>query len=161
MFLRFLIAAVLLISARAEWKPTRIPEADAPTSERWLRCHIRVPDDMAAHEGRDLWRDSITFAVRGATGRFAVWINGRAIAEGDAAKVRRFKVPPDVLEKSRFNSFVIELHGAMADAPILAGYFDELILAGDWEVSTTRPEPAELAALATQPARAVFTEART
>ncbi|MEO8353404.1 MAG: HEAT repeat domain-containing protein, partial [Chthoniobacteraceae bacterium] len=71
-------------------------------------------------------------------------------------------MPKDILEKQVFNVLALRLerpaHGIDL-SPIFAGYFDELMLEGAWEMRTGESSPADLTAVATQPATAFFTEA--
>jgi putative heme-binding domain-containing protein len=165
-----LIISFLLVAlvARGDWQPTTVPTREKlpEGTPVWLRCFIRVPDNMTIPAEKDLWRDSITLSVGGVGGPFSVWLNGKKIAEGKALPAgerRRFKVPKGILEKKAFNVLAICLEGAATAGglglpPILAGYFDEQALAGAWEQRTGEPEPKELAALSVQPEAAFFTE---
>ena len=168
-FFRCLVLCVSFApAALADWQPTPIPtrtEIAAP-SPVWLRCFVRVPDDMAAAVGKDLWRDSITFSVGGIRGPFVVSLNGQKIAESDAlaeGQRRRIKVPRGILVTKVFNVFAIRLSGEAAKhglgmTPILAGYFDELLLEGTWEMRTGEADPAELKPLSEQPKTSFFLE---
>jgi putative heme-binding domain-containing protein len=159
---------VFIQPCRAEWKQVAIPTQEILAGEEsaWFRCFIRVPDNMVTPAQKDLWRDSVTFSVGGIRGPFAISINGREVGRGDAFAAdqrRRFKVPKDILEKKAFNVFAIELTGTaiaggIPAAPILAGYFDELELAGAWQMHRGKPADADLAPLKEQPAIASFTE---
>ena len=162
--LAFLLALPLALGA---WEPVTVPTAnDLPASfPMWLRCFVRVPDDMVTPQEKDLWRDSMTLSLGGIDGPFSVWLNGRKIAEAGAladGTRRRFKVPKDILEKKAFNVFALRLGSPakrMSTAPIFAGYFDEMLLEGAWEMNAGEPAPADLKAVAAQPATAFFTEA--
>lgn len=167
------VSVALLIcassAANADWKPIPAPTAsksDAAAST-WLRCFVRVPDNMVTPQEKDLYRDSITFSVGGVRGPFALFVNGQKFAEGTGVadgQRKRFKVPKGILEKKAFNVFAIRLDGDAAKSglgmpPILAGYFDELVLDGAWEISASQPDDASLKAVTTQPAAAFYTEA--
>ena len=149
-----------------DWRPTPVPAAPAQAAA-WIRCFIRVPDNMVTPAEKDLWRDSITVNVGGIRGAFSIWVNGRKIAEAGAlaeGQRRRFKVPKDLLEKKAFNVLALQLsveaaRGGIPMTPILAGYFDELLLEGTWETRASEPAPGELKPLAAQPTVAFFTEA--
>ncbi len=164
---RALAALIFLASTlvAADWQPTVVPTvADLPTPV-WLRCFIRVPDNMVTPAEKDLWRDSMTLSLGGIRGPLAVWLNGQKIAAAPSlpeGERRRFKVPKDILEKKVFNVLAIRLEGAargVGMAPILAGYFDELLLEGAWEMQTGEPAPGELKAAKEQPGAAFYTEA--
>lgn len=149
----------------SDWKPTSLPskppEAQSPT---WYRCFIRVPARMAVAAEKDLYRDSITLNLSDIHGPFAVYLNGQKIAEEtdipDGPR-RRFKVPKGILEKDAFNSLAIRLDakaGSIGQSPVLAGYHDELLLDGEWEVSHGEIDPAALKPVSKQPAGAFYTE---
>src|SRR5688500_5542487 len=137
------VASVLLclLAAAAgtgEWKPARLDQQPEMSGTTWYRCFIRVPADMTSKTPGDLWSDSVTLSLAGVNGRFRVYLNGRQIAEGaavaDDGPRRRVKVPKGVLEPKVFNVLAVRVEGAMRRPPILAGYFDELVLNGMWEV---------------------------
>ena len=161
--LAFLLAFPLFAEA---WEPVTVPTAnDLPASNPvWLRCFVRVPDDMVTPAEKDLWRDSMTLSLGDVGGPFSIWLNGQKIAEAGALAEgarRRFKVPKGILEKQAFNVFAIRLENParrLGAAPIFAGYFDELLLEGAWEMNAGEPAPADLKAVAAQPATAFFTE---
>jgi putative heme-binding domain-containing protein len=121
---------------------------------------------MTTPAEKDLWRDSITLSVGDIRGPFSVWLNGQKIAAAQTlpqGERRRFKVPKGILEKKAFNVLALRLETLEARRgvglpPILAGYFDEQVLAGAWETRSGEPDPAELKAVSEQPARAFFTE---
>ncbi|MEQ1859470.1 MAG: PVC-type heme-binding CxxCH protein [Chthoniobacteraceae bacterium] len=160
-----LLLLLVLDCRAAEWKPQSIPgEAGAVSGERvWLRAYVKVPTQWAKPQEKDLYRDSMTLALRDVPGPVVVWLNGEKIAE--AASVRaeenqRFKVPK-VLELVKFNCLVFELRApataALRHAPIMASYFDQIEFTA-FEATATQPSAAEMAALTEQPARAFFTE---
>ncbi len=148
------------------WEPVSVPTAsnlpaNAPV---WLRCFIRVPDQMVTPAEKDLWRDSMTLSLGGIPGPFSVWLNGKKIAAADtlpSGERRRFKVPKDILEKQVFNVLALRLEDAahgVGLTPIFAGYFDELFLEGAWQIQSGEADAADLKAVATQPETAFFTE---
>ena len=158
----FALASTL---AAADWQPATVPTTAALPASAWLRCFIRVQDNMVTPQESDLWRDSVTLSVGGLRGPFTIWLNGQKIADGQALAEggrRRFKVPKGILEKKAFNVLALRLDGAargVGMAPIFAGYFDELLLEGAWEMRTGEPTAEELKAVAVQPSAAFFTEA--
>lgn len=158
---RFIFAAV----HAAEWKPQAVPsEASAVSGEHvWLRAYAKVPMPWAKPQEKDLYRDSMTLALRDIPGPFVVWLNGQKVVEGKSVGAdanQRFKVPK-VLELEKFNCLVIELRApatsALRNPPIMASYFDEIHFTA-FEATTTQLGAAEMAALPQQPARAFFTE---
>ncbi len=141
--LLFLLFAGLRADA-AEWVADSVPHIPGPEAAKlWLRCHIRVQDNMTVPQEKDLWRDSVTLSFAEMAGAFSVLLNGQKIVDSGAVgkTARRFKVPKGILEKGAFNSLLIALPKdfAIARPPVLAGYFDEIILAGDWQKSATEP----------------------
>jgi len=121
---------------------------------------------MVTPAEKDLWRDSITLSIGGISGAFSIQLNGQKIAAGKAVGQQarqRFKVPKGILEKKSFNVLALHLDnvsGVLASAPILAGYLDELVLAGTWQVATGEPQPTDFHPVAAAPAGATeFTEA--
>ncbi len=160
------LALFLSAASGADWQPTPMP-APAARGAGWYRCFIRVPDNMVTPVEKDLWRDSITVNVGGVRGSFSIWLNGRKIADGAPlaeGQRRRFKVPKDIFEKKVFNVLALQLsegaaRGGIPMTPILAGYYDELLLEGTWETRGGEPAPAELKPVAVQPPVASFTEA--
>jgi putative membrane-bound dehydrogenase-like protein len=121
---------------------------------------------MTSRAEVDLYADSTLLSLADIRGPFTVLLNGRKIAAGEmlpAEPRRRFKIPKGILEKKAFNVLAIRLEGAAAKGGLRAppgvhGYFDELLLAGDWEIHEGEPDAADLRASATEPARAFFTE---
>src|SRR5215207_3467646 len=131
--LLLLITFAARILSAAEWRPDTIPRGTPPKDEpAWLRCFIRVQDNMTIPEEKDLWRDSVTLSFAEIPEPFSVLLNGQKIIESPAIgeSPRRFKVPKGILEKGAFNSVVVAFKkdASIGRAPVLAGYFDEVIL---------------------------------
>ncbi len=128
-------------------------------AEVWLKCHIRVPDNLVTPQEKDLWRDSMVLTLGELSGPYAVYLNGQKIGEGaSSAAGKRLKVPKGILEKSVFNTLAVRLEkdARFVQAPVFRTYFDELVLAGDWQ--TFSGEAAAMKPLAQSPEKAVFTE---
>ncbi len=128
-------------------------------AETWLKCHIRVPDNLVTPQEKDLWRDSMMLSLGELSGPFTVYLNGQKIADGtSSAAGKRLKVPKGILEKSVFNTLAVRLEKdeRFAQAPVFRTYFDELVLAGDWEKFSG--DAAALKPLAQAPEKAAFTE---
>jgi putative heme-binding domain-containing protein len=117
---------------------------------------------MAVPAEKDLFRDSITLNLADIRGPFAVYLNGKKIAEGTDVPPgprQRFKIPKGILEKDIFNALAIRIDpkgSGVGQPPILAGYHDELLLDGTWEVSHGDIDPAALNSLAKQPTTAFY-----
>src|SRR5688500_4933597 len=158
-----LTVGVSAAASAAEWKPAVVPSPDeqspTPAGPAWYRCFIRVPANMTSRAEPDLWSDSVTLSLAGVHGPVAVYLNGQKIAEAkelpDEPR-RRFKVPKGILEPAVFNVLALRLDARAAPAgirkpPILAGYFDELVMQGAWEVFHGEADPASLKAVKDQP----------
>jgi putative membrane-bound dehydrogenase-like protein len=170
------IVGALIVAAHAapaagapSWQPQPVPTtkpAPATAAPVYYRCFIRVPDNMTSRAPVDLYADSALLSFADIRGPFTVFLNGQKIAAGEmlpAEPRRRFKIPKGILEKKVFNVLALRLEGTAAKnglpaAPGVHGYFDELLLAGDWEMLSGEPEPADLRPSTNQPARAFFTE---
>ena len=177
-------ALVILVGVRAlpaaavtaaEWETVTVPPAaDAPATAAttngpaWYRCFVRVPDNMTSRADGDLMSDSVTLSLAGINAPFTVHLNGKRIIEsGPLADEprRRFKVPKGILEAGAFNVLALRIDAeAAADAalrrpPILAGYFDELVLEGQWQVlGVDQVDSAALAPVKEQPKTAAYLE---
>jgi putative heme-binding domain-containing protein len=159
-------------AAPAEWTTVTVPATDAapaPAGEgpAWYRGFVRVPDNMTSRAEGDLMSDSVTLSLAGIRGPLLVFLNGRKIFE--AAELpdeprRRFKVPRGILEPGVFNVLTLKLDAKAAaagvrKAPILAGYFDELVMEGEWQVLRAADvDVAELKPVKEQPKAAAYLE---
>src|SRR5687768_17386668 len=166
MLKRHLLLSILCpaLAVAVDWNATAVPHKaiDGKAGPVWLRCYVRVPDNMTVPAEKDLFRDSVTLSFAGVDQPFSVLINGQKIINSGpvASERKRFKVPKGILEKGAYNSLVIRLQKdtAITAPPVLAGYFDELLLTGDWESSVQQPTDEELKASAKRPTLAVFNE---
>ena len=128
-------------------------------AETWLKCHIRVPDNLVTPQEKDLWRDSMVLSLGELSGPFVVYLNGTKIAEGPTSTAgKRLKLPKGILEKSVFNTLAVRLEkdARFSQPPVFRTYFDELVLAGEWQ--TFSGDAAALKSLAAEPPVAAFTE---
>src|SRR5688500_10466448 len=160
----------LTIAHGADWAPIAMPTPGPVTGTPpvWLRCFVRVPDNMVTPAEKDLWRDSMTLSVGGVAGPYSIHLNGQKIAVGTALREdqrQRFKVPKGIFAKKVFNVLAIRLENQpaaarVALAPILAGYFDEIELRGTWQTLSGEPDPAAHQPVAEPPKGVTsFTEA--
>jgi putative heme-binding domain-containing protein len=171
-FLRGIVVVQLLLccdmAAAADWETISISK-NSPSTDglAWYRCFIRVPDNMTSRAEPDLFSDSVTLSLGGVPGRFAVYLNGREIAKGDALPDeprRRFKVPKGILEPGLFNVLAMRVEAKASDGgvrkpPILAGYHDELVLQPQWEMFRgSKVDPTALKPVKEQPKVAAYTE---
>lgn len=158
------VVGSLFGSARAaEWDVVKFDAQAAKTepAAAWMRCFIRVPADMTSTADIDLWSDSVTLSLAGMPKPFEVYLNGKKIAAGDALPDeprRRFKVPRGILQAKVFNTLAVHTTGGMHKPPILAGYFDELVLNGEWEINGGEVDAATLTAIKEQPKHASYIE---
>ncbi|HZJ15315.1 MAG TPA: PVC-type heme-binding CxxCH protein, partial [Chthoniobacteraceae bacterium] len=169
-FHRCLFSAVFTLlacaaSVSADWQAIDVPTRVELPAPAWLRCFIRVPDEMVTLQEKDLWRDSVTLSFGGIRAPFTVFLNGQKIAGSEAlpeGQRRRFKVPKGIFEKKAFNVLALHLEGparGVGMVPILGGYHDELVLEGAWEMRADEPAAADLKTVSEQPRAAFFTEA--
>lgn len=165
--MRFCFLLLFALAARgafaAHWIADAVPRPAAAAKEPvWLRCFLRVPNNMTVPAEKDLWRDSVTLSFAEIPAPFTVFLNGQKIVESApiGGTARRFKVPKGILQKGTFNALALRVEngGAIGRPPVLAGYFDELVLSGEWQRADSEPGSAELQAASTQPANAFFIE---
>jgi len=152
----------------ADWKPASMPskQAEGEAGPTWYRCYVRMPARYTTPAEKDLYRDSVTLNLADVRAAFALYVNGQKIAEGGAipdGPRRRFKVPKGIFEAKVFNVLAIRIDAGgdksvIGQAPILAGYHDELVLGGAWEVARGELDFATLKPVAKQPATAVYLE---
>ena len=144
-----LLLLLLLTGFASGQRFVELPGTWAPTSEDlWLRCWVKVPDKWATESGRTLWIESVTLQVNQVNGAHEAFVNGRRI--GGAGRFppdyrsglelfSRHKVPVGLLRKGAWNAVAVRVRspepepGFLGPAPILAGYFLEAELAGEWE----------------------------
>jgi putative membrane-bound dehydrogenase-like protein len=161
--LLFLLGLTVALSA-AEWNPILIPQqpSKGPLEPQTLRCYIRVPDAFVVPQEKDLFRDSVTLSFGQVSGPLTVLVNGQKVLESEAVSLpaRRVKVPKGILERGVYNAVVVRMEkgGLLEAAPILAGYFDEVVLAGKWQQTSGKPEDFDLKALPAAPAVGAFAE---
>ncbi|MEK0449170.1 MAG: hypothetical protein RL088_1438 [Verrucomicrobiota bacterium] len=128
-------------------------------AETWLKCHIRVPDNLVTPQEKDLWRDSMVLTLGELRGPFTVFLNGQKIAEGSSSIAgKRLKVPKGILEKGVFNTIAVRLgkDERFAEPPVFRTYFDELVLGGEWDKFSG--DATALKPLTQSPEKAAFTE---
>lgn len=114
----------------------------------WYRCYVKVPKNWADMTARPLWRDSVTLSIEKLADAHEVYINGTRIGQigsfppeyaSGFEKYQRYKVPPGTLKIGKYNTIAIRVYnqkgpgGFRGVPPILAGYFLESALKGEWE----------------------------
>ena len=72
------ITVIASIAVAAEWTPVAVPTRQplAGTAPVWLRCCIRVPDEITSRAEKELWSDSNTLSLGGIGGPVSVRLNG-------------------------------------------------------------------------------------
>lgn len=114
----------------------------------WYRCYVKVPKNWADMTARPLWRDSVTLSIEKLADAHELYINGKRIGQigsfppeytSGYEKYQRYKVPPGTLKIDKYNTIAIRVYnqkglgGFRGVPPILAGYFLENALKGEWE----------------------------
>ncbi len=136
----------------------------------WYRCYVKVPEQWTAKK-RSLWGDSVTITVEHVANAFELFVNGKRIGQSgsmppnfEAApdEVNRFKVPFGLLEQGQYNVIAFRVYnhegngGFKGKAPVIAGYYRECVLKGDWEFSPGSDLDSKQSALADKPKHAAF-----
>lgn len=149
----------------ATWAPAPVPATDEhPRAAGTYRCFLRVPDNMTSRAPVDLWSDSAMLSVADFSGGFTITLNGQVLAKGESLAPeprRRIKIPKGILERGQFNVLAIQLGAAnrgLRVSPVVSGYFDELLLAGEWEWTEDAVVAGDLQPQPVRPARAVYLE---
>jgi len=156
----------------------------------WYRAWVKVPDKWVAEGGRDLWRESITLEVSKLADAHELWVNGKKIGsagafppsfESGVDAVRRYKIPSTALEKGAWNTVAFRVYdkggatnagaaeggatfgeegGFLGQAPVIAGYFLETVLEGEWEFRTGDDTAWATGPRQEKPPRAAFDDFR-
>lgn len=160
-----LAATVLLLTFTAAMLSVADTRPADKASPVWHLAYLRVQANMVTPAEKDLFRDSVTLSVAGIDKPFQIYLNGQKIGEGDAVANeprRRFKVPKGILVKDQFNVLAIRTAAdtPIAQPPILAGYFDEVVMDRPWDVvrGDLTADDARLKAVKDQPKVASYTE---
>ena len=141
-----------------DWQILRVPGSWEDETEfadhdgfAWYRCYAKVPESWTDLDGRPLWYESVTLTISSLADAHELYINGQKIGGAgslppkfsDGSKqLRRYKIPPGVLKPSKYNTIALRVYnqdgngGFMGDPPVLAGYFLESVLKGDWGFRT-------------------------
>ena len=140
------------------WQSVEVPrvwERDASKSVAgtrggigWYRALVKPPDGWASATPGSLLADSLTFSVGRDSHDCQVFLNGELIGEHGSLQVAvpeedlgsgRFKVPVGLLQPGRYNLISLRMRSAGVRRthdprpPVLAGYHDEMVLAGQWQ----------------------------
>jgi putative membrane-bound dehydrogenase-like protein len=155
-----------------DWQTIQVPGIHSLSSSEhivWYRSFVRVPKDWVGAQG--VSAESITILLEGVTDAAEIFINGTRIGrcgslppdfEPAGDELFRLKIPPDVLKKDQPNVVAIRLYardkraGFSGRAPVLAGYHNECVLAGEWEFHAGDIGDQAFARIDARPTRAVF-----
>ncbi|MFN3158959.1 MAG: PVC-type heme-binding CxxCH protein [Rubinisphaera brasiliensis] len=166
--------AVGLMTVPGDWNADVFANASQEGGNiGWYRAYTKVPDKWVKATGRTLYVDSVTLTVESVADAFEVFVNGSRIGaagkfppkfEAAGDEVFRFKIPPGLLKLGEYNTIAIRVYAAESEggfrgrAPVLAGYFLESVMAGDWEFIATDDPSFAIGASPEKPQRAVFEE---
>lgn len=131
------------------WKLTQVPgKLEAPASDgySWFRCYVRVPDDWTS-ESTSVFSETVSLNIENASGAHEAYVNSTKIGgvgmppnfRSTRNETNSYKVPKGVLKAGQFNVIAIRIYSPKeapsfsGRPPILAGYFQECVLKGDWE----------------------------
>ena len=161
-------------AAESDWPTTPVPAV--ATSEdsshfAWYRCYVKVPDKWAA-ESTSVFTETLSLAVEHLTDSHEAYINGVKIGgEGLPPKFRstreetnKYKIPKGLLKAEQYNTVALRVFspegpgGFKGRPPIIAGYYQECLLKGDWEFHLGDDPTWALKAQAEKPSRAVYEE---
>lgn len=136
----------------------------------WYRCFVKVPERWTSQK-RSLWGDSVTLTVEHVSDAYELFVNGEKIGhsgkmppEFEAApdEINRFKIPFGLLQHKKYNVVALRVYNQEGDggfqgkAPVIAGYFRECVLAGDWEFFPGDDFDRKQTAEAENPSQATF-----
>ncbi|WP_417390571.1 PVC-type heme-binding CxxCH protein [Gimesia sp.] len=160
-----------LIQVPGNWEQQRDGKYADYDGFAWYRCYVKVPDNWADMSARPLWRDSVTLSIEKLADAHELYINGTRIGQiGDFPpqfesgfdKYQRYKVPPGTLKLGKYNTIAVRVYNAEGPGgfrgvpPILAGYFLECVLKGEWEFLVGDNPQWALAAVADKPKQAAY-----
>ena len=150
-----------------------VPGTNTGPGTHWYRAWVKVPDKWSDLSGRPLWYESVTLQVNELPGAHEVFINDQRVGGAGSfapdykdgfETFSRYKVPPGSLKKGMYNvitirNFMPEGEGGFrGPAPIIAGYFLEAKLTGEWEIFRGEKPAWTREALAEKPGHAVYDE---
>lgn len=168
-----LSAKVTLMPVPGEWSKNAFGEPGNEPRVAWYRAYAKVPDKWVDPRGGKLYANSVTLTVEYLADAYEIFVNGEKLAaEGKfppnfvsaGDEVHRYKIPPGVLQQGQYNTIAIKVFAAEGQggfkgrAPVLAGYFDEAVMKGEWEFLAGDDSGFAMAALDEKPARSVFEE---
>jgi putative membrane-bound dehydrogenase-like protein len=163
-----------------DWQETgaaTVIHAGDPSNVVWLRAYVRVPGGWT--QGRSVMTETLSITLEHVTGACELFVNGTSIGMAGSFppdyrpaddELFRFKIPPGVLVHQQYNCIALRFYaddgrvGFAGRAPVFAGYHDECILSGEWELFMGDLADADRAAalkpFAAKPARAAYDEFR-
>jgi putative membrane-bound dehydrogenase-like protein len=167
--------------ADAAWSIARVPgawETNGPAAASaydgiaWYRAWLKPHDSFFTPHERNLFAESVTLNIRSLADAHEVFVNGTRVGAGGSFPPQftsgrdgnhRHKIPPGLLKKGEWNAIAVRVYNAsgpggfLTEAPFVMDYFNECVLAGDWEWRAG-DDPAWASGVATneKPARAAF-----
>ncbi|MBN71273.1 MAG: dehydrogenase [Gimesia sp.] len=166
-------AETSLIQVPGTWEDQQAGKYADLDGFAWYRCYVKVPNNWADMNARPLWRDSVTLSIEKLADAHEVYINGTRIGqigkfppnfESGFDSYQRYKVPPGTLKLGKYNTIAVRVYneegpgGFRGAPPILAGYFLECVLKGEWEFLPGDDAKWALTARDQKPAQAAFDE---
>jgi putative membrane-bound dehydrogenase-like protein len=150
--LHFLIVAATLASGNfalaGDWEKTAVPGMQSIEGYAWYRAWVKPHASFFNKHERDLFGESVVLNVRDLAGAHEVFVNGRKVGGGgrfppvyvDGLKGNhQYKVPSGTLVKDAWNEIAFKVYnpvgkgGFLGEAPFIMNYFQECVLAGEWE----------------------------
>ncbi len=170
-------------NAAESWQNAQVPgnwEQTAGATDydgfAWYRCRVRTPDRWSGNTPT-LWNESVTLTVADIADAYEVFVNGQKIGGAGALppqfksgknESHRYKVPRGLLQPSANNVIALRVYnhqgagGFLGRAPVIAGYFLECELKGEWQFRTgDDPQWSQLAVPEGVPVFSKFGEATT
>ncbi len=150
--LHFLAVAATLASGNfalsEEWEKAEVPGTQVIEGYAWYRAWLKPHASFFNKHERDLYGESVVLNVRDLAGAHEVFVNGRKVGDGGAFPPtyedglkgnHRHKVPSGTLIKDAWNEIAVKVYhpgikgGFLGEAPFIMNYFQECVLAGEWE----------------------------
>ena len=155
--------------------PTATVPGEAPTSHAshyyWYRCYVKTPDNWSA-DASSVFTETVTLAVEHLAEAHEAYVNGTKIGSAGMPpnfrstreETNKYKIPKGVLKKGQYNVVALRVYSPDSPsafkgrAPIIAGYFQECVLQGDWQFHAGDDPTWATTATNSQPSQALFTE---
>ena len=156
------------------WTTTPVPgvaTVEDASHFSWYRCYVRVPDNWTS-DSTSVFTETISLAVEHLTDAHEAYVNGVKVGGGgmppqfvsSREETHKYKIAKGLLKKGVYNVVAIRVYspdgpgGFKGRAPIIAGYFKECQLKGDWEFHLGDNADWATTARSEKPEHAVFEE---